>query len=190
MDTRWTCSLSGRRSKDWPLDYIAQAPDALFDLPKDERRSRAVLTPEFCTIDGTEQYIYGILEMPVRGQAEKLKWGVWAVIGDDTLKRFRQLNARYNTSREPAHIGWLATALPIYPSTVNLKVQVLYRGSLLRPLIRLDECTHPAAIAQREGVDRAEIATIAAACLGDREPAPPPRWISERRPIIGEAFAA
>ena len=54
------------------MDYGFAAPRNWFGLPETERAVRAKLTADICTIDDTEHYVRGCLEIPVSDSSESL----------------------------------------------------------------------------------------------------------------------
>ena len=69
-----------------PMAYGFAAPRSWFGLPEAERATRATLTDDVCTIDDTERYIRGCLEIPVSGSSESLVWGVWVSVSEESLR--------------------------------------------------------------------------------------------------------
>jgi hypothetical protein len=108
------------------------------------------------------------VEVPVRGRAERLIWGVWISFSDASLRRAYELwDAPEIPADEPARFGWLSNELKgVYGvSTLNLKARVRFRGGNLRPSIELEPCDHPLAREQAEGVSFGRIQEIAATLL-------------------------
>jgi len=62
--------------------------------------------------------------------------------------------ARYlaDMSAPARYFGWLASRLPHYPDTLNLKTMVVARSAGLRPLLELEPGGHPLAVDQRDGL--------------------------------------
>lgn len=57
--------------------------------------------------------------------------------------------------------GWLATSLPCYPETINLKTMVHTRRIEIRPYIELEPTDHPLAVEQRVGISLKRVQNIA-----------------------------
>jgi len=62
---------------------------------------------------------------------------------------------------EPAYFGWLSTAVPTYPETLNLKTQVHTRAVGQRPFVELEETDHPLSVEQRRGIMEERVREIA-----------------------------
>jgi hypothetical protein len=79
MRYAWTCRCCGKQYDTFPLDFASEAPDYWYGLPPEQRGARAVLTPDFCTIDGEHRFIRGCLELPIVRLDRKLVFGVLRV---------------------------------------------------------------------------------------------------------------
>jgi hypothetical protein len=77
-------------------------------------------------------------------------------------------NAR--RENETPYFGWLSTALPCYPDTLNLKTHVPSCPVGLRPLIEPESTEHPLAVEQRNGITMARVQEIAECVLHDEAP--------------------
>lgn len=66
---------------------------------------------------------------------------------------------------EPPSFGWLTTALPGYPSTVNLKTMLHWRPPGELPAVELEPTDHPLAVEQRTGITVARVEALAASLL-------------------------
>lgn len=66
---------------------------------------------------------------------------------------------------EPPYFGWLQSALPYVPSTLNLKTSVQNSCVGERPIVTLEPTDHPLAIEQRNGITMARIQQIVEAAL-------------------------
>jgi len=62
--------------------------------------------------------------------------------------------------KEPPYFGWLSTALPYYPDTLNLKTIVNTRPVGHRPVIELESTDHPLAIDQQNGISITQVKEI------------------------------
>jgi hypothetical protein len=61
----WTCSCCGKQYSTLPLDFGGDAPAYWYGIPREKRYARAVLTPDFCTVDGEDHFIRGCLGLPI-----------------------------------------------------------------------------------------------------------------------------
>lgn len=118
---------------------------------------------DYCTIeaDGIHYFIRGTLEIPVINGPGPFVWGVWTTLSEANYNRAIQIHkddaAR---STEEPYFGWLASSLPGYPETLNLKTNVHLRPHGFRPWIELEPTDHPLAIEQREGITMSRVHEI------------------------------
>ena len=128
------------------------APASYDGLPEVERHSRAKLSADFCTIDESVFFIRGQIEIPLIGYAELFTWGVWASLSSNSMKRALDVWDRPDRQSEGPLFGWLNSALPLYPDTLNLKTHVRLGRSPNVPTIALEPTDHPLAVEQRQGM--------------------------------------
>lgn len=166
MRLSWTCHCCGKSYDTLPLNYAAKAPAYWFRLPEHEREARAVLTEDFCTIDGQDHFIRACLEIPILGQEERLVWGIWVSLSEVSIRRAAELFDADPDPEEPPRFGRLSTSLPLYPTTtLNLKTLVHFRPRPLRPRVELEHTAHPLSVEQREGITLERVQEIAATLL-------------------------
>ncbi len=161
----WTCSCCGRQFDELPIHWSVDAPAHYDALSETERRSRATLSTDFCTIGDNAFFIRGQIEIPLLGSSERLTWGVWASLSAASMEQVRNAWNRHDRASEAPFFGWLSSALPLYPDTINLKSNVHLRSQPDMPLVELEPTDHSLAIEQREGITLARAAQIAEALL-------------------------
>ena len=152
MDHTWTCSCCGRTFDTLPMAYGITAPRNWFGLPEAERHSRARLTEDTCTIDDTEHYIRGCLEIPVSDSAEDLVLGVWVSVSEESLQYILDRWTADIPEDEPPRFGWLSTWLGGYPEPHEIRCHVFLRSGTLRPRIVLQPTDYPLAVEQHHGI--------------------------------------
>ncbi len=81
------CSCCGEYHAEIPLNFGADVPDYVLAIPVAERESRCQMTADLCVIDGTEFFVRGILEVPVRDGAGPFTWGVWTTLSAHNFQR-------------------------------------------------------------------------------------------------------
>jgi hypothetical protein len=162
MDYAWTCSCCGKSFATLPLAYGFVAPPNWLGLPEAERASRAKLTDDICTIDDTEYYVRGCLEIPIVDNSENLVWGVWVSVSEESL---RYILARWDApiaEDEPPRFGWLCTWITGYPEPRGIRCNLFLRSGNLRPRIMLEPTDYPLAAEQQRGVTLDRVKQIAA----------------------------
>jgi hypothetical protein len=157
----YTCRCCGQFHAELPMHYGAEAPIQWYAIAPEELERRVVLSKDQCVIDDQFFFIVGNLEIPVIGSKERFSWDVWVSLSDRNFARARELWEQPGRESEPAYFGWLSTALPGYPETVNLKTMVQTRELGRRPSVELEPTDHPLAIEQRDGITMARVQEIA-----------------------------
>ena len=165
MRYAWTCYCCGKQYDTLPLDFASPAPDYWHGLPPEEREARAILTPDFCTIDGEHHFIRGCLEVPIHGMQEKLVFGVWVSLSEESARRAGELWDAEVINDEPPRFGWLSTNIRVYPHTLELKAAVRFRARGLRPLVEVEPTDHPLAVEQQQGVTLERVQEIVGALM-------------------------
>jgi hypothetical protein len=143
------------------MHYGAAVPAAWFMIPEAERQRRCVLSSDQCIIDDQHFFIVGNLEIPVAGREERFSWDVWVSLSQKNFARACELWEKKGRETEPPYFGWLSTALPGYPDTLNLKTMVHTREVGRRPRVQLEPTDHPLAVEQQEGITLARVQEIA-----------------------------
>jgi hypothetical protein len=145
------CETCGKEHGTLPLDLGYDHPADYFRIPEREREQRIIYNGDLCSIDKKEHYARGILALPVKGGDQEFRWGVWARIQAEHLKRYLALWNSDDAAQEPPFPGQLSGGIPIYPNTDGLAVEVklLVR---MRPRFYVVDSDHSLGIAQRQGV--------------------------------------
>jgi hypothetical protein len=144
-----TCEI---RHIDLPLCFGPDAPASWEALPEHERSRRGKLTDELCEIDGQHFFIRGRIEIPIQGNDNLFVWLAWSSLSEANFQRARDLWCAPGREHEKPYFGWLNSALPGYPSTLNLKLLVHTRRVGERPRFELEPTDHPLSVDQRNGI--------------------------------------
>jgi hypothetical protein len=165
VSDRWTCASCGEEHVGLPLDFAFDEP-AFWDGgrgPDDH------LTSDLCTWtddDGTLcHFVRGVLELPVVETGDRVAYGVWGSLSDDSFERLLAVWDDERRVEEPPYFSWLSNSIPGYPETLGLKANVITRTPELRPAIVLLEDDHPLAREQREGITIERVREIASLLL-------------------------
>jgi len=155
QDRSFVCSSCGRQHAGVPLSFAADYPDPYANLSLDERDARATAGSDQCIIDQREFYIRGCLELPILGADDVFLWGLWARVNEDVFDEIDDhWESRERENRIGPYKGRLANALPIYPDTMNQRLEIQIRPVGSRPLFILEELDNPLSIEQRNGITR------------------------------------
>jgi hypothetical protein len=149
-----------------PLSFAAEFPDMYAKLGRQERDARAVIGSDQCLVDEKWFFIRGCLEVPIIGAGEPFLWGLWASIREGV---FDEISDSWEIAeREKTHgpfKGRIANSLPIYPETLNLKIQITIQPVGTRPLFALEEPEHLLAVEQQCGITRERALELAVLLL-------------------------
>ena len=121
--------------------------------------------PEACEIDRRHFYVRAQLVVPVVDGPEPFAWGVWSSLSKQNYERMLGLWETEGRESEEPYFGWLSVALPLYPSTLNLKALVHTQPVGQRPLLELEPTSHPLATEQQNGITMARVQQIAESLL-------------------------
>src|SRR5262249_16458743 len=143
-----TCSRCGE-THDLPLSYAFEAPAYWYGIPEGERPRRAMLDEEWCAIDGRTYFIKGHIYNPVRDGPNAFEWVMWVSLSEASFKRALATGEQQGREAESPYFCWLASQIPCYPLTLNLKSNVRIRPLGERPTVELEPTDHPLAVEQR-----------------------------------------
>ena len=158
----FVCSTCGQWHAGLPLDWAFNSPIYWGEIPERERFKRGFLNSDFCKIDGREFFIRGVIAIPIINSQELFMWGVWAKLSQAHFDRMVELWDDPKIIEEPPYLGWLSNNVPIYPSTLNLKLRLHSKDVKDRPFFEIEQTEHPLAVEQRIGITQERIEQIAA----------------------------
>ena len=114
----------------------AQAPAMWLSLPEPERESRGELSSDQCVIDDSHYFFLGRIILPVSDGPEPFVWLAWVSLSEENFLRASELWDSKGRENEPAYFGWLQSALPYEPTTLNLKTMVQTQPVGERPIMK------------------------------------------------------
>ena len=159
--TGFHCSTCGEWHDELPLDFGADVPDMVYDIPPSEHESRILGNSDFFVIDNQYYFARGVIEIPILEHEQTFNWGVWVSLSEKNFKRMTELLQSAEREKEPLYFGWLCTALPYPESTLNLKTMVYTQPAGIRPKIDLEPTSHPLAVEQKQGITIERVQQIA-----------------------------
>ncbi|MDQ2772984.1 MAG: DUF2199 domain-containing protein [Bacteroidota bacterium] len=148
----FTCSRCGEFHAEFPMCFGAEFPDYYFSVPPEERDSRVELTESLCVVDDTHFFIRGRIEIPVIDTEEAFCWNVWASVSETNFRRTNEIWNDPERMNEPAYFGWLQTALPGYPETLNIKTMLHTQELGIIPQVEIIEEGHALTREQQAGI--------------------------------------
>lgn len=91
--------------------------------------------------------------IPIIGTDENFAWGVWSSM---SIRNFEiaidNLEVEGREEIVKPAFGYLSVPLPVYPSTMNLKLLIHTMPVGILPIFELEPTNHPLAIEQRKGI--------------------------------------
>ncbi|MCW4462193.1 DUF2199 domain-containing protein [Sphingomonas sp. BT-65] len=152
----WTCAGCGEVHHGM-MDLAAFAPDP---WPHGEARepNGAIrlegdfLSEDFCVLGGKYFFVRAVLEIPVRGLAEKFGFGCWSTLSRENFDKYIE---GFDDGAFPdwgPWTGWLCNRLETYIGTEPQSVHVFPQPDRQRPTLRIMDPDHALAIDQDEGI--------------------------------------
>lgn len=138
-----------------PIDeheLLFRLPDEIFKLSDEDRDTRCRLIEEMAILDETRFFIRGVLPLPVRQRTRAYHLGLWAEVSKEDFTRIFELWGDPAQATEPALSGSLATAVPLHPETIGLRVAIQLVGANLRPVLFLMPLEHSLFHEQSRGI--------------------------------------
>lgn len=149
----YLCGSCGQIHPGLAFAFAVDAPLAWEQLAKADLGDDSVLDDELCIINGEHHFIRGLLEIPVIDVDTVFAWNVWSSLSPENFQRAIDVWDSPDRASEPPYFGWLSTDLAVvYPTTLNLALNVQTREIGQRPFLEVEPTDHPLAIEQREGI--------------------------------------
>jgi hypothetical protein len=148
---RWQCHICGVEHDDLPLCFGIEAPWRAL-VPENEFENRVHLTPDQCVVDDETFFIRGHIQIPILDYPDPLAFSVWSSL---SARSFFKMGERWEApdrASDPPYFGWLCSPIPVYPSTIHLKLSVQSRSPGLTPVFVVEPSEHPLAIDQHNGI--------------------------------------
>ncbi len=121
------------------LEPTFRRPDAVVEMPADERQKRVMEGDDLCTIKagGADEiprfFLRTVLPVQLTDRDDYTQWGLWVEVAEPDARRAWELWDSPEQAREPPFQGWLANQVQGYPDTLGLPVQVQLTGPTTRP---------------------------------------------------------
>jgi len=110
------CPCCDKEIEPHQMDVAFNLPDAIFELSKEQRDTRAKTHTDLCSLDDKQFYIRGVIYLPVQQLSFNFGWGVWAEVSEDTFYKYLQIY-EIDGSNESPSAGVLANLPPDYSKT-------------------------------------------------------------------------
>jgi hypothetical protein len=145
------CGVCDRLHDHLPRDIGYRRPDAVLDMPAEERERRVYEDDDLCTIDSDTFMLRGILYTPI-DDGGQFGWGVWVTVSENDY--YGYLDAWDNDAEDetPPFVGRIANEIVPYPGSRGLDVTVKPRSGGQRPQLTVISDVHPLGVDQRRGI--------------------------------------
>jgi hypothetical protein len=140
----------------WPGVEEPEPNDAL-------RMAGDFLSDDLCVIAGEDFFVRGVLEIPVHGSQQSFGFGSWSTLSRENFELYVASMDGTRLDEDAIWTGWFATWPKPFPSPLNQPCWVEPQEGGLRPMIWLEDETHPLARAQRDGITIERLLEIYAA---------------------------
>src|SRR5262245_60204764 len=142
----------------WETEYdrgdVACRAASLAELPK------TFLNTDFCSINKSDFFIRGLIQLPILGTNEHFCWGVWGSLSRDNFERLLRMHDDPKRVELPKMFSWLSSRLPDYPDTLCLKMYAYIQPPYDRPYFELEPTEHPLAKEHHEGISAERVREI------------------------------
>jgi hypothetical protein len=132
--------------------FGAPAPAAYEAISESERERRCAITTDQCIIDDSSFFVLGRLQIPVIDVTEPFTWLCWVSLSELDFNRASALWHAEGRESEPPYSVELATGLPYEQSTLGLSAKLVTQPLGQRPLVELEQTTHPLGLQQSKGI--------------------------------------
>jgi hypothetical protein len=153
------CHTCGKWHQGLPLDYAYDTPYYWSENLRSDADS--FLNSDLCVIKKKDFFVRCLIEVPVVGQNEPFRWGVWTSLSKSNFEKMVDLWNDPKLMDEPPYFGWLSNSIDLYPETLNLKANVHSKNIRQRPYLLLEPSDHPLAIEQHAGITMQRLREIA-----------------------------
>jgi len=147
----WKCQICGCEHSESPLCFGVEAPWRAL-VPESEFRARVELNADQCVVDKKTLFIRGHIQVPILAYPEPLAFSVWSSLSERSFFHMIDRWDTFDRDSDPPYFGWLCSPIPVYPSTIHLKLSVQSRPPGLTPLFTVEPTPHPLAVDQRNGI--------------------------------------
>lgn len=94
----------------------------------------------------------GHIEIPIHKYSELLAFSVWPSLSEQSFLHMTEHWDAQDRVLVPLYFGWICSPIPIYPSTIHLKLSVQSRAPGLTPLFTVETSEHALSVDQRRGI--------------------------------------
>jgi hypothetical protein len=144
----------------WSEEYDAANRLSNLHATWKQERPRTFLNENYCSIEDRDFFVRGIIQLPIVGSAEALRWGVWGSLSRDNFDRLLRMEDGPKEVELPAMFSWLSNRIPEYPDTLNLKMYAHVQKQHSRPHFELEPTDHPLSQEYHHGITAERVKEI------------------------------
>lgn len=166
---RWKCYSCEEWHSGPCLDFVYEAPAYWSDGCDQSNPSEPLDTNELpdnfldedlCIVDGQDFFIRGLIELPIVGTTETLRWGVWGSVSKDNFKRLlSQFDDPKRVELEPM-FSWLSNQISEYEDTLSLKMYAHIREPGEVPTFEIEPTNHQLSQEYHHGITAERVKEI------------------------------
>lgn len=163
-DLRWKCGNCDEWHSGLCLDFTYDSPDCRrAEYESEKHRSSKLpqwsnesgntfLNEDYCAINGDDFFVRGLINLPIIGTAETLRWGVWGSLSRDNFEILLKSEDDSKRVELPTMFSWLCNDISEYPNTLNLKMHAHIENTDVRPNFELELTEHPLSQEYNKGI--------------------------------------
>lgn len=156
-DERRICSVCGEFHPEAHMELTFHRPDLVCELPVEEREADCLESNDICVVRKEHYFIRAVLPLPVAGQEEPYRIGLWVEVGEEDFRRLHALWDDPAQAHEPPFAVRIANHIPQLPQTLGLSASLQLTGRTTRPDISVGDPAHPLYTEQQNGIGKDRI---------------------------------
>lgn len=157
---KWKCGSCEKWHTGPCLDFGYDAPHywrAEYEATPD---GKTFLNQNYCSIEGRDFFVRGVIRLPIIGTGDNFCWGVWGSLSQSNFETLQKMREDEERVELPPMFSWLSSRLPEYPDTLNLKMDVHIQKTGRRPSFELEETDHPLSCEYHGGISPERVKEI------------------------------
>lgn len=147
------------------FDLSVHCP-SIWDGPEDYEPNGALridgnfLSEDFCVVGGEHFFVRCRFAIPVHGLEESFGFGIWSTLSRRNFDFYVDGFDDGNYDDPGPWYGYISNQLDAFGTTLNEPCLVQHQPERLRPLITLQNASHPLAVAQDRGITAERVLQI------------------------------
>jgi len=110
------------------------------------------LNSDYCSIDGLDFFVRGVINIPIIGAGESFRWGVWGSLSRENLETLLRSDGDPEHEKPKPMFSWLSTDIPEYGNTLNIKMHAHIQEPGTRPHFWIERSDHPLSLDFHRGI--------------------------------------